>query len=230
MAAFVNTFPRGASVGSFKAGVGPVGVTFLPAGPGERVFDTPGSFTFSVERGMVPMRVEVWSGGGGGTMSSTGLSACSGGGGGAFGSGVLGGGLIGVGSQLILHIGEGGAGATAVLAGHGGGSSYVFNDPKYLVHVVGGQPGAGGDDWTFDPAVIDVVRVPGGNPTLGTLGVESGNGGTGAHGGGVGGIGGGVGTTSPGSPLGGGGAGALFDAVHPAGAGARGRIRLVWPP
>jgi hypothetical protein len=160
-------------------------LTSLPGGPGESLYTTPGTYSWTAPQGITNISV-LCVGGGGGGGSAGGIGGPSGGGG--AGGGVAWKNNITVvpGTSYTVQVGGGGPGATIVnqSGGNGGASIFTINEVS-TVRATGGQGGSS--------AQIRLASV-GGIPE-GTF-----------DGGGQGGAGGGSGTGT-GTAGGGGGAG-----------------------
>lgn len=243
-----STRVRSSSFGAPKPWGAPASAP-APAGPGERVYDTPGEYTFEVPVGVSNVLVEVWGGGGGGGAGATSNTSNVGGGGGGGGyiKGEMGGPLIVPGSVLSIGIGAGGEGVareTGTAPEQVRCTVDVESSPVGLYAPTdaglpafpGNQNGTGGAGGTVgaDESAGLVVRTS----TAGTAGTnavpdtQGGNGGAGAGpGGGAGGAGVTEGIATSGDAPGGGGGGTTYGAsTDRGGHGAPGRVRISWPP
>ncbi len=120
------------------------------------VFDSPGTFTWTVPIGVTSVTVQCWGGGGGGAGGYGGTNAFAGGGGG--GGFVLGTFTVVALSSYSLTVGTGGTGGTgeqisssSLQSGKGGGTSFFINSA--MLEATGGSgayyqstsPNLGGD-------------------------------------------------------------------------------------
>ena len=119
-----------------------IAVSSLPGGPGESLYTTPGTYSWTAPQGITNISV-LCVGGGGGGASSGGIGGPSGGGG-------AGGGLawknnitVVPGTNYTLSVGAGGPGATIVnqSGGNGAGSIFVINEVSRVI-ATGGQGGS----------------------------------------------------------------------------------------
>ena len=90
-----------------------------------QVFDTPGTFTFSITQGEMNIMVEVWGGGGGAFWDDIYTNTGSGGGGGGYGKGIW---HFVAPSSVLVTVGEG------TVSGNGGTSSF-----GNYIYATGGQ-------------------------------------------------------------------------------------------
>jgi hypothetical protein len=101
----------------------------LPGGPGESLYTTPGTYSWTAPQGITNISV-LCVGGGGGGGSAGGIGGPSGGGG--AGGGVAWKNNITVvpGTSYTVQVGGGGPGATIVnqSGGNGGGSIFTINE------------------------------------------------------------------------------------------------------
>lgn len=240
---FINTFPAGTSLGSFVAGVGPVGVSPSPAAAGQIIMDTEFQLTLQIVKGMLPMKFRIWGAGGLGGVNAddSGTHNGTGGGGGGYAEGVIPEGVIAYGSVLDITNGIPGTFGDFNYATESG----IFpTGPDPVVAVWGGNggtspsapasPGFGGGNTPGFPnivmdGVLHVVIANGINGAAGGTGTV-GNGGAGAGpGGGAGGVGSYISSGLHGSEYGGGGGGTRTGGGRVPGNGARGRVELTWP-
>ncbi len=146
-------------------------------GQNQAVYNTPGTYTFTVPPGVNSITIECWGGGGGGSTRTT-TGRGGGGGGGAYARSMI---CVVPGATYNVVVGAGGAGSS------GGGNS-VFG--ANLVVAAGGSGGqnnsaTGGAGGTVANSV-GVVRYAGGNGANGGT-TYSGGGGGGAGSSGAGG-------------------------------------------
>jgi hypothetical protein len=186
-----------------------------PPIPNIQVFDSPGTYQFTVPAGVTRIAVEVWGGGGGGgNASNTGsLDAGAGGGASGYGKGVF---TVTPGNGYTVVVGAGGGPAAAggassfgALISAGGGSAGA-NGP----FVPGSAGGAGGTSGA-------PISITGGggrwtSASGGSCGGSAGNGGSGG--------GGDTGSVGGSGQVPGGGGGGGYDLGDAGGAGGHGRV------
>ncbi len=139
-----------------------------------RVFDVPGTYTFTLPAGTTSATVEVW-GGGGGAGASTALNGGGGGGGGAYARTVF---TNPVAGTYTVVVGAAGIAGSGNSKGGNGGDSYVNNPSTIMAKgglggLVGGAGGTGGTA----AASVGTFKFSGGN---GGAGGGSGGGGGGS--------------------------------------------------
>jgi hypothetical protein len=137
-----------------------IAVSSLPGGPGESLYTTPGTYSWTAPQGITNISV-LCVGGGGGGASSGGIGGPSGGGGAGGGLAYKNNITVVPGTNYTLSVGAGGPGATIVnqSGGNGAGSIFVINEVSRVI-ATGGQGGSsalvrlqsvgGRPDGTFD--------------------------------------------------------------------------------
>lgn len=198
-------------------------------------FTTPGASTWICPIGVTSVAVECWGAGGGGGNSNNGTGKGGfGGGGGAYGSSTL---TVVPGTTYYFSVGAGGAGAPTGIGNATSGGSTWFNtsntQPTSTAGVLAGGGGLGGNDGgvagTAGTAIYWLTTGTAGNVGGANSASGGGTGGNGGNGGA-----GGAGTTNDaggglaGTIPGGGGGGSSDNASSWGGAGANGRVVLVY--
>lgn len=218
--------------------------------PGQQIYATPGSYTFTVPAGVTAntvMEVEVWGGGGGGSAWVNNTVSGGGGGSGGYAYKLFSGANSFVaGQQISIVVGSGGTagpnstagggdgtesnfGVGTLIASGGGGSKYVAVLQGLWTAGVGGAATGGDLNFPGNPGTY-----PQGLGTSGGAAWQGGNGGAAPRGGsgGVGGMSSATTVTAAGAtgnaPGGGGGGGCQAAATSTGGAGAPGMIRIAW--
>jgi hypothetical protein len=119
-----------------------IAVSSLPGGPGESLYTTPGTYSWTAPQGITNISV-LCVGGGGGGASSGGIGGPSGGGGAGGGLAYKNNIRVVPGTNYTLSVGAGGPGATIVnqSGGNGAGSIFVINEVSRVI-ATGGQGGS----------------------------------------------------------------------------------------
>ena len=119
-----------------------IAVSSLPGGPGESLYTTPGTYSWTAPQGITNISV-LCVGGGGGGASAGGIGGPSGGGGAGGGLAYKNNITVVPGTTYTLSVGAGGPGATIVnqSGGNGAGSIFVINEVSRVI-ATGGQGGS----------------------------------------------------------------------------------------
>lgn len=220
---------------SFPApGWGGPGSQYNPAGPGVRVLDTPGEYTFVTPYGATSLQVECWGAAGGGGTGAAGDPG-GGGGGGTYGRSVLTAPLASAYAVVVpAGLAPGGAfdftrfGGTVVVAGSGFSAEGGTGGESSIAFNVSQLNRAGGKGSDFVATSGGGGGSSAGPDAAGVAATATATGAVAPDGGGSGGNGSIAAVGLPGlAPGGGGGGGGL--AAFAGGQGGPGQVRITWP-